>query len=196
MSMNRELLRMVPGDERIMWQGKPDRKSLLLKSVFNPLMPFAIIWAIIDFSIIGFGIVSNSSQMNHNMLFFIIPFFALHLMPVWLYLGGIILSQKRYDNTYYIITNKSIYISTSIITKRILTKRFSEIAHVDLYQGFFDQKLGVGNIKCLSIHQGEDSMISMADISSIREYKMVYDMMKKLQQESYNVDQNDYNSDY
>ena len=85
---------MIGKNETILWRGKPDKKCFLLESIFNPLLPFALIWALVDFGIIlgfrfGFGGVSE-------IAFFLVPFFLLHLMPVWLYLGGIALSVKKY----------------------------------------------------------------------------------------------------
>lgn len=41
--MVNELKSMVGRDETIMYEGKPDKKCFIFESIFNPLMPFAII---------------------------------------------------------------------------------------------------------------------------------------------------------
>ena len=82
---------MVGTNETILWRGKPNKKCFLLESIFNPLLPFALIWALIDFgAIFGMG-ASNIGGLS----FFLVPFFLFHLMPVWLYLGGVFFSLKK-----------------------------------------------------------------------------------------------------
>ena len=51
--MVEELKSMVGPDETILYEGKPDKKCFIIESVFNPLLPIAIIWAIFDLGFIG-----------------------------------------------------------------------------------------------------------------------------------------------
>ena len=48
--MVEELKSMVGLEETILYEGKPDKKCFIFESIFNPLMPFAIVWAIFDMS--------------------------------------------------------------------------------------------------------------------------------------------------
>ena len=82
-----DLKAIVGPNEKILYEGKPNKECYIFESIFNPLLPFALLWGIIDFSIIG---VSFFAEGNENVLFFIIPFMLLHMMPVWIYLGGIL----------------------------------------------------------------------------------------------------------
>lgn len=179
--MKEDLRRMISPDERIMWEGKPDKKCFIFEAIFNPLLPFALIWALIDFSILGVSIFDSSG----NFLLFMIPFFALHLMPVWMYLFGVLLSVKKYNNTYYIVTDRSIYVSTGVISKSILSKPFAEMSHIDLHRGFFDQRFGVGDVICTSNQVGVNGVSDLINISSIGNYTDVYNLVKKLQQDIY-----------
>ena len=86
--MNDDLKSMVGENEKIMWEGKPSKKCFIFESIFNPMLPFALIWAIIDLGFIG----TVSKFGNDGFGFFLIPFFLLHLMPVWIYLFGVIFS--------------------------------------------------------------------------------------------------------
>ena len=79
--MVEELKSMVGMDETILYEGKPDKKCFILESVFNPLLPVAIIWAVIDMGFLGFG-------MGGGMPMFMLPFMLFHMMPVWIYLFG------------------------------------------------------------------------------------------------------------
>ena len=106
--MVEELKRMVGMDETILYEGKPDKKCFIYESIFNPLLPFAIIWAIFD---MGFmGVAMGSVQL------IMIPFLLFHMMPVWIYLAGVIFSFRKYKNTYYIVTEHAVYISSGIFT--------------------------------------------------------------------------------
>jgi len=180
--MNDDLRQMIANDEKIMWEGKPNKKCYIFESIFNPLMPFALIWAIIDFGIIG---INYSSQSQEEMLFFLIPFFALHLMPVWLYLGGVLVCRKKYNNTYYIVTDKAIYVSQGVIAKMIQTKPFAEMSHIDLHRGFFDQMFNVGDIVCTSSQHSINGTADIINISSVSDYTNVLNIIKKLQQDIY-----------
>ena len=183
--MNVDLKKMIGLDEKIMWEGKPNKKCFIFESIFNPLMPFALLWAIIDFSIIGFGAFTAISEGESNVLLFLIPFFTLHLMPVWIYLFGVLMTKKRYNNTYYIITDKTIYISEGVFVKKIQTKPFAEMSHIDLRRGIFDQIFDVGDVICTSSHNSIGGAKTITNISSVSNYTEVYNIVKKLQQDIY-----------
>ena len=116
--MVEELKRMVGMDETILYEGKPDKKCFIFESIFNPLLPVAIIWAIFDAGFLGMAM--------GGMNFIMIPFFLFHLMPVWIYLAGVIFSFRRYRNTYYIVTDHGVYISGSEDLCRIITRQFTQ----------------------------------------------------------------------
>ena len=68
------------------------------------------------------------------------------MMPVWIYLGGILFTARRYKNTAYIVTDRAIYVSGGVFTKNIDTKPFAELSHINLHRGVFDQMFNVGDI--------------------------------------------------
>lgn len=183
--MNEDLKQMVNSGEKILWEGRPDSKCFKFETIFNPLLPFAIVWLLFDGFVMGFGL-STAFQMGQGFAaVFMIPFFLLHLMPVWLYLGGIILMRRRYQNTYYIVTDRAIYISGGVITKHVQTKPFAEMSHIDLHRGIFDQKFNVGDVICTSSQHSTEGATSAIKISSISNYIDVFNMVKKLQQDVY-----------
>ena len=141
--MDNELTLLVGKGEKILYAGKPDKRCFIFECIFNPLLPFAALWGIFDMFFIG---AAFSSDKADEAAFFIIPFMALHMMPVWLYLGGALLSFRRYRNTAYIVTDKGIYASGGIFGRTYKSKPFAELSHVDLHRGIFDQWFGVGDI--------------------------------------------------
>lgn len=179
--MIEDLKTIVGSSEKILYEGKPNKKCYIFESIFNPLLPFALLWSIIDFSISGVFLAGSSG----NMSFFIIPFLLLHMMPVWIYLGGILFTARRYKNTAYIVTDKAIYVSGGIFTQNINTKPFAELSHINLHRGIFDQMFNVGDIIATTNQLAQNGSSVTINISSISNYLDVYNMVKKLQTDIY-----------
>lgn len=175
--MVEELKRMVGMDETILYEGKPDKKCFIFESIFNPLLPFAIIWAIFD---MGFmGVAMGSMQL------IMIPFLLFHMMPVWIYLAGVIFSLRKYKNTYYIVTDHAVYISSGIFTMNLEAKTFAELSRVNLHRGIFDQMFHVGDVQITTNQLTRKNMPAVLGINSISDYAEVYQLVKKLQKDIY-----------
>lgn len=176
--MVNDLKNLVGANETVFYEGKPDKKCFIAESVFNKLLPIAIVWGIIDF---GFIRTAFSADNAGEMDFFMIPFFAFHLMPVWIYLAGAVSSFIRYKNTYFIVTDRAIYVSGGVLSKTFKTKPFAEMSHIDLHRGIFDQIFGVGDVIATSAQfSGKDGSAAI-EISSISNYSEVFNLVKKLQ---------------
>ena len=126
--MIEELKAIVGSNEKILYEGKPNKKCYVFESIFNPLLPFALIWGIIDFGIIG---ASFFAKGDGNVLFFIIPFMLLHLMPVWIYLGGILFTAKRYRNNVGDIVATSNQLTANGKSTTIIINSISN--YIDIY---------------------------------------------------------------
>lgn len=189
-----DLQSIVGRDETIVWQGKPNVKCFILESIFNPLLPFALIWAVIDLSFFGTSFLAMRAAKGgmDEFSFMMIPFFVLHMFPVWLYLGLVFFTFRRYRNTEYIVTNLGVYISGGTFSYAYEMKPFAELSHVSLNRGIFDQWLGVGDV-VLSTAQADSSRnrsrnntnsrtFSICDIS---DYQRVYQMVKEMQMDIY-----------
>lgn len=175
--MVEELKRMVGMDETILYEGKPDKKCFIFESIFNPLLPAAIIWAIFDAGFLGMAIES--------MNFIMIPFFLFHLMPVWIYLAGVIFAFRRYKNTYYIVTDHGVYISSGIFVMNLAAKTFAELSRVNLHRGIFDQMFHVGDVQLTTDQFTRKGVPVAMGINSISDYAEVFQLVKKLQTDIY-----------
>ena len=180
--MNEDLKKLVGEQEKILYEGKPDKKCFIFESIFNPLMPFAILWAILDFGIIGGAFFSMKES---GFMYFIIPLMLIHLMPVWIYLAGVVFTLRKYKNTYYIVTDNAIYVSGGVFAKTYNQKPFAELSHVDLHRGIFDQKFNVGDIITTSSQHTPNNASASISICSISNYMEVYNLVKKLQKDIY-----------
>ena len=176
--MKNELKMMIGSEETILYEGKPDKKCFLFESIFHPLLPVAIIWAIFDLSFFNqMGIV--------GMQTFLIPFMLLHMMPVWIYLFGVIFSIRKYQNTYYTVTDHAVYLSSGIFAMQFAAKTFAELSRIDLHRGIFDQLFHVGDIVITTDQIGKRNMPVVLTIGSIANYAEVYQLVKKLQKDIY-----------
>lgn len=175
--MVEELKSMVGLEETILYEGKPDKKCFIFESIFNPLMPFAIVWAIFDMSVLRMSMGGIS--------FVIIPFLLLHMMPVWIYLAGVVFAVRKYKNTYYIVTDHAVYVSGGIFTMNLETKTFAELSRVNLHRGIFDQIFHVGDVLITTNQFTRKGMPAVIGINSISEYSKVFQLVKKLQKDIY-----------
>ena len=185
--MENELKSLISANETILYEGKPNKSCFIFESIFNPLLPFAIIWAVIDI-----GFMSQAFFFGNSIM---LPFMIFHMMPVWIYLAGVIFSVRRYHNTYYIITDHAVYVSNGTFTKNIHCKPFAELSHVNLHRGIFDQMFHVGDVQLTTnqitttrVARGNRSTMPNADIigiNDIADYAEVYKIVKKLQKDIY-----------
>ena len=187
---------MVGKNEKVLWNGKPNLKCFILESIFNPMLPFAIVWALFDSMFIGLFMADLKSGGNtgaFSLDFTIIPvlgFFALHLMPVWIYLAGVIFSFIKYKHTEFLVTDKGVYCSGGIVTQNIEHKPFTELSHVNIHRGIIDQIIGVGDVVLTSNQDGYNtrehhSLFRGITICDIPDYQKVYNMVKQLQTDVY-----------
>lgn len=175
--MVEELKSMVGDEEAVLYEGKPNRKCFLFESIFNPLLPVAVIWAVIDVGFLGL----SSGQFNAVLT----PFLLFHMMPVWIYLSGVIFSFRKYKNTYYIVTDHAIYISSGIFTMNLESKTFAEMSRVNLHRGIFDQMFHVGDVHITTNQLTRKNMPAILQINSISNYAEVFQLVKKLQKDIY-----------
>lgn len=169
--------------ENIIWQGRPQKKCFIFESIFNPMFPVALIWGLIDFGILGAALFTPSALGGTNIL--LVPCLLLHLMPVWMYLGGILLIAKKYRNTEYIITDRGVYISGGSFAYSYEMKPFAELSNISMHRGFFDQMLGVGDVVMSSSYTDAKGNRRKFSICDIPDFERVYQMVKDMQTDIY-----------
>lgn len=58
--MDPELKQLVGGDEKILYEGKPDRVCYILEGVFNPFLPFVLVWTL--FAVFSEYVILNQPE--------------------------------------------------------------------------------------------------------------------------------------
>lgn len=193
-----ELELMVGSNEKIFWKGKPNKRCFILEGIFNPMLPFALVWFLFDSVFIAaFLAGATTSEAPTASTIFPIIFFLLHLMPVWIYLGGVIFVFRRYKHTEYIVTDKGVYYSGGLFSYTCNMKPFTELARVNIHRGIIDQIIGVGDVVLTSNNIADYYSSSVRvngrpvgagfgiTIADIKDYRKVFELIKKLQEDIY-----------
>lgn len=128
--------------ENVIWSGKPKKSAFIINKCVA-MLPFVLVWLAID----SFFIVTVfSAEGSSEMLGFVIPFFAIHLVPVWVWLGNVLTAKKRWENTQYAVTDKRIIIQSGFIGMDYTSLYYKDISNVRLNVGVIDRLLKVGDI--------------------------------------------------
>ena len=177
-------LKSMMNNERIVWSGRPKKSCFVLECIFNPMLIFAFIWFMFDFMFISQIFSSDLSELDSSVWMFV-GFFALHLMPVWIYLGGVIFSFRKLKNTEYAITDKGIYSTNGCFSKQYNFKPFTDLSHVYIHRGIFDQFFNVGDVQLTTNQFTNKGTPAVIALNSISDYANVYRLVKKLQRDIY-----------
>ena len=180
----------VGPNEHILWSGTKNKKVSVMEAIFNPLLPFAAIWGLID---VGFISVFTGTSHSHSsagteksMLGFLIPFFLLHLMPVWLYLGGVLSSALRAKNTYYCVTDQAVYIQSGIFNTTTERITYQQVISVGTHQSLFDKRALTGDVVLKLdeiVYSGKQRTPHQRDIKieNISDYEYLYQTIMQYQ---------------
>jgi len=161
-------------DEHILWTGTKDKRVATLEGVFNPLAPFAILWALFDAVFIGGFTLSGQVGEMGGFALVLIPFFALHLMPVWIYLAGILTAGLKAKHTAYMITDKNVYFQHGVFSLNVEVKSFAEMSHINIHQGIADKLFHCGDVY-VQCHDHTHKIENIAD------YEAVFKLLQQYQ---------------
>ncbi len=165
---------LMPG-ETIIWKGQPKKMAYVVNSSAK-MAPFAIIWLLFDSFFIS---TFMGAGIGGRMLGFIVPFFALHLMPVWIWLFNMLTASGRWKNTQYAITDKRIIMCNGLVGYEFQSIYYKDISNVTMHVGVLDRMLGVGDIICtLNYNTGSDQS-GHAKILDLENSQEVYGILQK-----------------
>ncbi len=159
---------VLTAGESVIWSGKPKKGAFIINRILT-MAPFAIIWLCVDGGII-YSFLNDGFAGVGSMGIFMLGFFALHLMPVWIWLGNILSAKKVWDNTEYAMTNKRIIIQSGFVGMDYQSIFYNDINNVHLRVGLTDKMLGVGDIY-LDTAQGKKIFLDIENTYSV--YPMI-----------------------
>lgn len=157
--------------EYILWQGQPKKKPFIAKRTFV-MMPIAIVWLIFDSSAIAASIAEGGS-----FLFIFLPFMALHLIPVWIWLANIISARRIWKNTTYYITNHRIIIQNGFFAINETSIFYKDLKDVKLKIGIFNKFSHTGDV-LLNATSGDSN--SSDSFEFLKDAQDVYERLQKI----------------
>lgn len=142
--LNRKAEDFLDERETILWRGIPKKFAYVLGKTIK-MAPIAIVWLIFDLGFIIAAAAFGGEQIGAIWLI-LIPFFAIHMTPVWIWLAGLLKAAKETKTIEYVITDKRIiefrgepkYLASQIPLK--------ELKDAVLERGIVDKILKVGDI--------------------------------------------------
>ena len=190
--MENKLRKCIRPDEKIIWEGHPDKKCFMYESWFNPLLPFVIVWIAVDFLAIALAVAKE----GNITIPFLIGFLIVFSFPIWIYLGKVIFSGREYGNRYYIITNTGVYSSRGVFSPKFKYDPYLDITDMKIHQSTFDKKFNTADIMLVLpgiqytnrpkavVEWKDNAGLEKTIIFSIPNYQEVYNLMLKAQNEA------------
>lgn len=165
---------MLDENERILWDAKPDRLTYIIG---NPIIYlFAIFWAAIDSTFI----VAFFQQQEPQL--FVLFFFAIHLIPVWIAIGGPIYRAKNWKYIQYAFTGKRIYIASGIIGRDIKVVEFADVSEPSVNVGLIEKLRNCGTIHLRPYAECSRQNGRINNIGVLRHVSQPYELYKNIKQ--------------
>lgn len=176
---------MMDANEYQLWEGKPERFTYILG---HPgLYIFALIWGVFDFAFIRlfFG---NSFGMPMGFGLFLVPFFLLHLMPVWIAIGGPVYRAINWNYIHYVLTDKRVYIQSGVIGRDINVVEFTDIREPEVNVGLIEKLRGCGTIRLTpGIYTDRRGSQRRSNKSALLHIEDPYNVYKRIKQMSVDI---------
>ena len=132
-------------DEQVYWVGKPAFLPFILTGV--PFLILGLLWGAMDY----FGFIRHMLKGEGKELTgFAIPFFTLHLLPLWLSVLNMLRLFLVYGNTCYAYTNKRLMIRSGFWGTDFKAIDYDKIQDIEVNVNPIENTLGVGTIRAFS----------------------------------------------
>ena len=163
-------------DEEILLSLSPNKRTYVFEALLKGL-PLALIWGAIDIFAIIMMINGGVFSSIGITVLFVILFFAIHLIPVWIYIGGVVKKITQFKNISYTFTDKRIIVRSGLIGIDFKYVYYTNIDSVNVKVGFFDKLFKVGDLYITSSNQ----TVYVEDISSPYQYAdKIQDLVRDL----------------
>lgn len=177
------LEKLIDHNERILWQGKPNK---LLYVIGSPgIYLFAIVWGVFDYFFInafmsgmsmsaptefapsgGFGFFGGGLQTFFSL------FFIVHLAPVWFAILSPIYRFFSWYNIEYALTDKRIYLVSGIFGRDIVNIELRDIQNLSVDVNPIENIFHLGTIQ-LTPDMGEQYTANRRKISFGHRFKHI-----------------------
>lgn len=116
--------------ENILWEGTPDKLCYIVRKMKKHIAG-ALIFLLFDGLFISV-MLSISDEIPKEVIFFLVGFFAIHLFPVWSFIGNVIKALASHKNIVYAITDKRIIVRRGFIGMDFTNVNYSDISKINV----------------------------------------------------------------
>ncbi len=132
--------------EKVLFRSKPNKRSYVMAAALK-MLPIAIIWLCFDAAFLTLiGIEISKGNMPKAMLGVLVPFFLVHLAPVWIWISRIVKSTIEIKNIEYAFTDKRVIVRSGVIGIDFKFFYYEKIESVVAKVGLIDRVCKVGDI--------------------------------------------------
>ena len=142
---------IIGSGETVLLKQKPKKNAFIFNSIVK-FLPIGIFWFIFD-ALFIVGIVF--AGVPSVIWAFLVPFFAIHMFPVWICIVNIVKVGKVWKNLEYAFTDKRIIIRSGLIGINVTSIYYADIQGVNMRIGVFDRLFKVGDIYISSDGQSQ-----------------------------------------
>jgi hypothetical protein len=167
---NIDIHEILDNDETIIWEGKPDRKAYFANRIIGGgILPF--FWTFVGLYLIY---VYNSLNIPIFATKTIIIMFLIWNIPVWFWIYKSIITGLAQENTYYIITDKGIYLKNGTQEVEVFVTEnerfdYKDIVSMKLHVGIIDRFFSVGDVYFVFNHNGKNKKYYIVDVKNIQD---------------------------
>lgn len=135
---------MKTSGERVIWQGKPNRFLYILG---NPLIyVVGLLWGAFDLFLMSKFFPIGSGFDGAFPFAFLVPFFLIHLFPLWVAIFGPLVRAISWRNVEYMVTDQRIYLSKGVFGKDVTNLEYHEITHLTVNVNPLENMMHLGSI--------------------------------------------------
>ena len=157
-------------NEKVLWEGKPAFIPFIASGL--PFLGFGILWGFIDATFITQAFSSPAPDL------FLIPFFLLHLFPLWGSIANMFRLLFSFKNTHYALTDKRAIMRTGFWGVDFKAIDYDKIEDLRVDVNPIENMFGVGSIKINTGLMAGRGGVVYDSISAIADPYKVFKLLK------------------
>lgn len=168
-------------DEKVLWEGHPDKKAFVLTHWFGSGLIFVIVWTLFTAAFVG-TMFASGMTLDDMPFPKIIPigFIILWMTPVWSHIFSGFASFFTYKSYYYLITDKRVIMRAGWLSYAYVSVFYQNIVDLHMYAGIIDHSCGSGTISMTQLgHMGEHHIMTNVP-NCPNAFKVIQEAMKNV----------------
>ncbi len=160
---------VLASGETVAWTGRPHLVPYLVAAV--PFLVVGCLWGWFDLNLMR--------GMHGRDVGLAIPFFAMHLFPLWGSILYLLYLMVSYHNVVFAITNQRVILRGGALAPSFKSYELTDIDQLTVSSGPFESMVGAGSVR---FSTGKTTSKGTAIYVQIRAVDGAYDVFKQLRE--------------